>query len=429
VTEPVGTLLWELRTAGGWSQGKLAKRAGVSKAALSQWESGARQPRVEELEAVLDALGTDAAGRAFVFAHIEAPRAFRHLRATADPGLGPPPAAGDLLRAMRLRKGWTQEQAAARVGVVRSAVAHWERGDRLPAPEQLQALCYALGAREEELVALTTGRFSAAPAEVPASREEEEAYLEGRLRALLHGARRGLEELSFLALEREAWTWAMREAAQRPLLARAFAGHAQFYQNEERWDEVGPLAQRALAAMPGPDPTAATFLWAVILNASAAARGGPRPAPRQGFRLLAAWVERSALPEFTAWMLSAMGKYAARAGETVVALPLANKACQVAEACDPWEQLQRRVSYGEQLLDAGCLEEALEVLPERGALPDHDSLDHLMALAELHWQMGNQSEAQACLQHATRAIAARGPDRCRRRAAVIARRLKTARAA
>lgn len=182
--EQVGALLWELRTAGGWTLGKLARRAGVSKAALSRWESGSRQPRVMELEAALDALGANAARRALVFARIEAPRALRHLRRIADPGLGAPPTAGDLLRAMRLRKGWTQEQTAARVGVVRTAVAHWERSERLPSTEQIQALCYALGAQEEELIALTTGAFTATPAEEPTTWEEKEADLGGRLEAV-----------------------------------------------------------------------------------------------------------------------------------------------------------------------------------------------------------------------------------------------------
>lgn len=420
-TEQVGTLLWELRTAGGWTLGKLAQRSGVSKAALSQWEAGLRQPRVAELEAVLTALGANSAERALVFARIEAPSALRRLREIADPGLGAPPTAGDLLRAMRLRKGWTQEQVAARTGVVRTAVAHWEGGDRLPAAEQLQALCYALGAREEELVALTTGGFSAPPAAAPATWEAEEANQGRRLDAIVNGGCRGLEELSFLNVEREAWGWAMRGEAARPLLAKAFAYHAQFYQNEERWDEMGTLARRALAAMPGPDPTSPTFLRATVLNASATANGGPRPAPRHGFRMLKTWVEESALPEFTAWMLSAMGKYAARAGQMEVGLPLSTKACQVAEACAPVEGVMRRISHGELLLTAGCFEEALDVLPERGALPEFASVDLLLALAEAHRQTGNQAEARACLQQATGAIAARGPDRSRRKAAVVAR--------
>src|SRR5262245_60758231 len=121
--------------------GRLAQKAGVSKAALSQWEAGSRLPRVAELEAVLDALGAPPSQRALALASIDAPRALRRLRSPgANAGLGPPSAAGDLLRAMRLRRGWTQEQVAAQVGVVRNAVARWERGDRLPSAGQIQAL-------------------------------------------------------------------------------------------------------------------------------------------------------------------------------------------------------------------------------------------------------------------------------------------------
>src|SRR5262245_45588361 len=110
----VGAQLWELRTVSGFSLGQLAQKAGVSKAALSQWETGKRQPRVAELEATLDALNANAAQRARIFACIKAPRAIRHLRRNApDPALGAPPTCGDLLRAMRLRKGWTQELTAA----------------------------------------------------------------------------------------------------------------------------------------------------------------------------------------------------------------------------------------------------------------------------------------------------------------------------
>jgi DNA-binding XRE family transcriptional regulator len=59
-----------------------------------------------------------------------------------------PPTAGDLLRVMRLWKGWSQEQAAAQVGVVRTAIAHGERSERLPSTEQMQTLCCAPGAQE-----------------------------------------------------------------------------------------------------------------------------------------------------------------------------------------------------------------------------------------------------------------------------------------
>src|SRR5262249_6558631 len=131
MAEQVGTLLWQWRTESGWSQGRLARLAGVSKAALSLWEAGKRQARPPELEATLDALGVTPAQRALALSRIDAPRALRRLRTTPlGDGLVAPPSAGDLLRALRLRGGWTQEQVALRVGVRQHTVTRWESGDR-----------------------------------------------------------------------------------------------------------------------------------------------------------------------------------------------------------------------------------------------------------------------------------------------------------
>jgi transcriptional regulator with XRE-family HTH domain len=168
--EQTGTLLWEMRTAGGWTLGRLAQQAGVSKMALSRWEAGTRQPRIPELEAVLKALNANAAQKARIFATINAPRAIQHLRtAMTDAGMGDMPSAGDLLRAMRLRQGWTQGQTAAALHVTQATVARWEKGERLPDNTQVHTLCYVLGAKEEELLALTTGQFTDTPAVEPAN--------------------------------------------------------------------------------------------------------------------------------------------------------------------------------------------------------------------------------------------------------------------
>ena len=79
MAEQIGTLLWEWRTAAGWSLRQLALRAGVSKSALSRWEAGERQPRIPELEATLTALEATSAQRALALTCIAAPRALRHL--------------------------------------------------------------------------------------------------------------------------------------------------------------------------------------------------------------------------------------------------------------------------------------------------------------------------------------------------------------
>jgi transcriptional regulator with XRE-family HTH domain len=47
----------DLRKAKGWTQMDLAVHAGVSIAAVSNWETGRNQPRVAELRKVAQALG------------------------------------------------------------------------------------------------------------------------------------------------------------------------------------------------------------------------------------------------------------------------------------------------------------------------------------------------------------------------------------
>jgi len=167
-SENLGPLLWEWRTRRSLSLGQLAQAAGLHKSALSRWESGKRLPRVPELEAVLRALDVSAAEAALAFACIPAPRALQHLQHELAPLTSSPLTRGDLLHALRVRQGWTQAQVAHHLGVSAQLVARWERSERLPSQEQIQALCYALGARLDEVVALTTGLFGAEGAGPPA---------------------------------------------------------------------------------------------------------------------------------------------------------------------------------------------------------------------------------------------------------------------
>lgn len=59
----LGTALRAAREATGETLRSLARRLGVTPAALSRWESGSRQPRVEDVSALLGALGVTGAER------------------------------------------------------------------------------------------------------------------------------------------------------------------------------------------------------------------------------------------------------------------------------------------------------------------------------------------------------------------------------
>jgi transcriptional regulator with XRE-family HTH domain len=410
VAEQVGTLLWEMRTAGNWSLGRLAQKAGVDKSALSRWETGSRQPRVAELEAVLDALNATTAQRAQIFARIEAPRALRHLRQnTALARMGAPPNAGELLRALRLRRGWSQMQLAGHLGVHDSSIARWERGERLPSTEQIQALCYALEAHEEELIALTTERFTEASTEETKTWEEKSEELRAQLFQLRVAGAGGLEELRYLSMERVAWEWAQREEQAKTILADIYVTHAQFYRNEERWGEIAAWAQRSLSSFSQPQPESNIFLRGVLMRAAAAVYAGSRPAPERGLALLKPWAEHSTLPAYTAWMLSDMAKYAAMEGRLEAALPLAEEALQWAQQCvNPVEAYLRRYDYGRLLAAAGRVREALDILPDLAKGSPSIRATSMLTLAEVHLKAESVAEAQNWLQQAQALIEEHG---------------------
>jgi len=395
----VGTLLWELRTARGLSIGQLARIAGVSKGALSQWETGKRQPRVAELEAALDALQAGGGQRARAFAQIEAPRAVRYLKQSAPrEGLPPPPTAGDLLRAMRLRKSWSQEQVGDGLGVARHTVARWELGERLPSPEQMQALCYLLEAQEEELVALTTGAFGETPQRIPDNWEEARPHLRKAAGFILFTP--GLQDLRFFALEREVWDWATREEEAKRDLGRIYAFHATVASHQARWQEAAALAQKAVGLL-ADRPDTDDYLRARLIQASADVYGGYQILPQRGMHLLASLTTWNGSPEYRAWLLADLAKYASLAGQTETSLDLVEQARQLAKRCENRTEFYlRRLDNAQLLLAAGRPAEALNMAPDPAEATWDQQAKVLLVLAEAHIQIGNLSEGQNWLQQA-----------------------------
>lgn len=153
--------LKSLRHQRGLSLEALARQAQVSVRTLHYWESGQRAPRNQELDSVLRVLGATPSERTQAFALLATPRALQQVRQEVKKQVPQRvgeslPGIGDLLRALRQRKGWTQVHLAEAIGVQRSTVQRWENSETHPSEESLERISILLEASAAEQEALRT---------------------------------------------------------------------------------------------------------------------------------------------------------------------------------------------------------------------------------------------------------------------------------
>ena len=64
-----------------------------------------------------------------------------------------------ILIALRIAHGWTQEQVGDMVGKSKTAIASWEQGKSLPAPEMLWKLAMIYGTTMDQMYGVKEGKF------------------------------------------------------------------------------------------------------------------------------------------------------------------------------------------------------------------------------------------------------------------------------
>ena len=126
--------LRDARLVAGYSRAELGERVGVSAASVKSWETGARAPRATTQARLARALGLG----------------FEDLE---QPG----PADANDLRHLRESLGWSQAEAAARLGLERSTLKRVEAGDALPPDPKQMAHVYGLTAADLAAVVRRTG--------------------------------------------------------------------------------------------------------------------------------------------------------------------------------------------------------------------------------------------------------------------------------
>lgn len=206
----LGRFIARQRRTRGWSLSELARLAGVGKATLSRWESGSASPAIPVLEAVLDALDADLYMRETAYGLVGAPRGIRALRESearhredqTELGIGSL-TLGDMIRALRVRRGLRSAQVASAVGVNPATISHWEKGERAPDPEARMRLARALQATPAEESMLIRASLGLSTTGMPSHDELIARFLplKNRVRNLeMDGV-----ELEFVLLCADAW--------------------------------------------------------------------------------------------------------------------------------------------------------------------------------------------------------------------------------
>lgn len=397
---PLGNYLRRLRQQRGLSMNRLALLAQISQSTISRWEAGKFAPSMDELEAVLQQLDASPEERKQALNLINAPRAVARLRRfpTSSSSL---PFSGDLLRAMRLRKGWTLEQTARASGIATETLSRWERTERKPSDQQLHALCYVLNASEEEIVALTVGGlhltspFNHSPE--PLNDLVETQIAQFQKHPFEEQSR--LFDLFSFALEAHVLSNPDRNDF-RQALAKVHAFRAKGLTHRGRIVEAERYAYRVLNEV-GIDKVDAWLLpWIIHTIAKAAAEIGKNPKPLLGAQILQDWLPavqywKSAVTWFH-WNIS---EYLIEAGYMGEAAKVGQQVMHLHTQFG-YMGTDDRLAYARLLTATGQPEQALNYLPHRQHhLPLQQAYD-ACAWAETLLALGQEEEGRRRLAFA-----------------------------
>jgi len=276
--DALGGALRALRESRGLGLAEAARRAGSGKSTLFQWESGLRTPRAAPLDRLLDALEAPERLRARLVAQADP----RHARIVlAHRPSGAPVEIGQVLRAMRLRRGMTQAEAARASGVAQGTFARWEGGGYTPDAASLHTVGFALGASPEETAALSAVRGDGVARPMDVESALTRAIEVRRWEEPLH-------EVLQLGLEADAWWRSMRDPRWDVVVTSAMAKRAFRYFLDGRLEEADATSKWAVRLARTPEARSEAVMALDVVESLARRRGDP---PEATIRLAEAWAE------------------------------------------------------------------------------------------------------------------------------------------
>ena len=423
-----GTELRQRRAQRGLTRAQLAERACVSARAIAYWESGDFEPREHELRALLKELGVPAAEHSRLFGLLKSPRGQKlvyqaaQTQAHALTRLSTLPTLGDLLCAIRLRRGLRREQAAPILGASLSTLTRWETNRFQPSEEALMRYS-ALGAYPEEVAALRARRLSPGEPEAGFSLEQGEQWVAG-LTEEINRPHSTLIDLSALALKRRLWLLASDHSAALPLLAQVDYHYSSWLGYQDRSLEAGRHAQQALQVLTA--HTRPGKFWLAAINVSVASLVETKGhVPEQGVRAMKSWLTRVPQPHLQPYLLCDMAWYAARSGQFDMAQQLLNRGQSA--LMQATEQGSQAVDYiqltlARVLMQSGQFDKAYTLMAPPPTLTGQ-SLFEFYLYASLCDGAGERGELERCIEQLNAALSQWSRPRLRRYVDTLARSL------
>lgn len=376
---------------------QLAKRAQISQSTVSRWEAGKHQPSADELESILAVLNASDAQRRQAFSLLSAPRAVERL--AVSPQSNPlsndrPPFAGDLLRAMRYRKGWTLEQVSSRIGVQRSTVRRWEASETMPPVDKLHALCYALDALPDEVIVLTTGGVHLVDWTENNSIESL-VQQHGAIQESVWRGMTSLMDLRFLSLEAQLWHYARSSRSARKWLAMTCTTYGQWLAFQGRMREAEHYAYKAMGLVQKDFEPEPFWTWIIQIMANGASQLGKHPSLYQAIAILQDWLPVSARwVEHESWCRRTIAEYLIQAKRYEEALRYSLQSFEAIQRSDSEVEMRHaRHDHAYALLKAGYPKQAADLMPfETGMLP-LQQIQNAMLWAQVRLKLGDRASA------------------------------------
>jgi transcriptional regulator with XRE-family HTH domain len=362
------------------------------------------------LESVLKALEAAPQERTQIYARLTEPRSVRLApRVVPTSLLGSLPGIGDLLRAMRVRRGWTQEQFAEEMRVSRATVIRWEATRTLPSEEDMERLCGTLHAAPEEQAALRARRLSPSSWRPQLTLEEciEQVEILRQVRSG-EGSLMPIVDLYTLALKRQLRFLLGQSSEALRRLAQMEVQHGWWLYMHGRAAEACAGNWRALNLVRGAH--APETFWVNALNLLAAHAANGARGPEKAVRLLSPW-----LPQFPAslhpYLLCDLALYAGRAQRHEEAMNFLQRAQKAmsgrskesaeAQGSAHWYV---RMTTARVLLSGGKPVEALDWFPEENVAGD-GRIHELLVWAEAYLAAGEKNQASRYLSEAQTLLA------------------------